>query len=497
MRGYAGKEDKIGVSLSLDLLKKRRYNKRTVKKFYPKERGAELKSKNQSMDMTQGVIWKQLAYFALPLFLGNLSQQLYNTADSIIVGKFVGKDALAAVSSSGNLIFMMTGFFMGLFVGAGVIISRYFGAKCYDRLEAAVHTDLAFAMVCGVLLTLVGIFLTPQILVWMRTPEDVLPQSIQYFRLYFMGSLFMIVYNACMGILQAVGDSRHPLYYLIFSSIVNIVLDLIFCGGFRLGVEFAALATVISQMLSVILCLIRLIRTKDVYQVNVRKIRFDWTLLKQIIHQGLPSGMQNSIISIANMVVQSNINAFGKMAMAGCGAYSKIEGFGFLPITCFAMAMTTFIGQNLGAKEFERVKKGARFGILCGVGLAEGVGIAINLFIPQLIALFDRTPEVIRFGVTQARIVTLFYFLLSFSHVIAGIMRGAGKSVVPMLVMLISWCLIRITYVTITIHFIPDIRVVFWAYPLTWSISSVIFMIYYKKADWIHYFDRQEEKQCA
>ncbi len=346
-------------------------------------------------------------------------------------------------------------------------------------------------------MTFIGVCFTPAILVWMKTPAEVLPQAVLYLRVYFLGSLAVILYNVCMGILQAVGDSRHPLYYLIFSSIVNIVLDLIFCGGFRLGVEFAALATVISQMLSVILCLIRLIRTKDVYQVNVREIHFDWTLLKQIIHQGLPSGMQNSIISIANMVVQSNINAFGKMAMAGCGAYSKIEGFGFLPITCFAMAMTTFIGQNLGAKEFERVKKGARFGILCGVGLAEGVGIAINLFIPQLIALFDRTPEVIRFGVTQAKIVTLFYFLLSFSHVIAGIMRGAGKSVVPMLVMLISWCLIRITYVTITIHFIPDIRVVFWAYPLTWSISSVIFMIYYKKADWIHYFDRQEEKQCA
>ena len=255
------------VSLSLDLLKKRRYNKQTIKKFYPKERGPELKSRNQSVDMTQGVIWKQLAYFALPLFLGNLCQQLYNTADSVIVGKFVGKDALAAVSSSGNLIFMMTGFFMGLFVGAGVIISRYFGAKCYDRLEAAVHTDLAFAMVCGVLLTLVGIFLTPQILVWMRTPEDVLPQSIQYFRLYFMGSLFMIVYNACMGILQAVGDSRSPLRYLIISSITNVTLDLIFVGALKWGVNGAAIATVVSQMVSAVLCFRKLICSCCFYRI--------------------------------------------------------------------------------------------------------------------------------------------------------------------------------------------------------------------------------------
>lgn len=451
----------------------------------------------QQYSLTEGSISKGIVLFAIPLFLGNLFQQLYNMADSLIVGNFLGNSALAAVTSTGSLIFLLVGFFNGTAMGAGVVISRYFGAKDYDKVHRAIHTDLAFGIFAGILMTFIGVCFTPAILVWMKTPAEVLPQAVLYLRVYFLGSLAVILYNVCMGILQAVGDSRHPLYYLIFSSIVNIVLDLIFCGGFRLGVEFAALATVISQMLSVILCLIRLIRTKDVYQVNVREIRFDWTLLKQIIHQGLPSGMQNSIISIANMVVQSNINAFGKMAMAGCGAYSKIEGFGFLPITCFAMAMTTFIGQNLGAKEFERVKKGARFGIFCGVGLAEGVGIAINLFIPQLIALFDRTPEVIRFGVTQAKIVTLFYFLLSFSHVIAGIMRGAGKSVVPMLVMLISWCLIRITYVTITIHFIPDIRVVFWAYPLTWSISSVIFMIYYKKADWIHYFDRQEEKQCA
>lgn len=451
----------------------------------------------QQYSLTEGSISKGIVLFAIPLFLGNLFQQLYNMADSLIVGNFLGNSALAAVTSTGSLIFLLVGFFNGTAMGAGVVISRYFGAKDYDKVHRAIHTDLAFGIFAGILMTFIGVCFTPAILVWMKTPAEVLPQAVLYLRVYFLGSLAVILYNVCMGILQAVGDSRHPLYYLIFSSIVNIVLDLIFCGGFQLGVEFAALATVISQMLSVILCLIRLIRTKDVYQVNVREIHFDWTLLKQIIHQGLPSGMQNSIISIANMVVQSNINAFGKMAMAGCGAYSKIEGFGFLPITCFAMAMTTFIGQNLGAKEFERVKKGARFGIFCGVGLAEGVGIAINLFIPQLIALFDRTPEVIRFGVTQAKIVTLFYFLLSFSHVIAGIMRGAGKSVVPMLVMLISWCLIRITYVTITIHFIPDIRVVFWAYPLTWSISSVIFMIYYKKADWIHYFDRQEEKQCA
>ena len=333
----------------------------------------------KQQSLTEGSIPKGIILFAIPLFLGNLFQQLYNMADSLIVGNFLGNSALAAVTSTGSLIFLLVGFFNGTAMGAGVVISRYFGAKDYEKVHRAVHTDLAFGLFAGVLMTIIGVCFTPAILVWMKTPAEVLPQSILYLRVYFLGSLAVILYNVCMGILQAVGDSRHPLYYLIFSSIVNIIFDLVFCGAFRLGVEYAALATVISQMLSVVLCMIRLIRTQDVYQVSIREIRFDWPLLKQIIHQGLPSGMQNSIISIANMVVQSNINSFGKMAMAGCGAYSKIEGFGFLPITCFAMAMTTFIGQNLGAREFDRVKKGARFGILCGVGLAEAVGIGINL----------------------------------------------------------------------------------------------------------------------
>ena len=478
------------MSLSLDLLKKRRYNKQTIKKFYPKERGPELKSRNQSMDMTQGVIWKQLAYFALPLFLGNLCQQLYNTADSVIVGKFVGKDALAAVSSSGNLIFMMTGFFMGLFVGAGVIISRYFGAKCYDRLEAAVHTDLAFAMVCGVLLTLVGIFLTPQILVWMRTPEDVLPQSIQYFRLYFMGSLFMIVYNACMGILQAVGDSRSPLRYLIISSITNVTLDLIFVGALKWGVNGAAIATVVSQMVSAVLCFRKLMQADGPYRLVPKRIRFELPMLKQIMAQGIPSGVQNSIIAIANVVVQSNINTFGSDAMAGCGSYAKVEGFVFLPITSFAMALTTFTGQNLGAGQYERAKRGARVGFTCSTLLAELIGLTLLLVAPYAIALFNDDPAVIAIGVRQTRTEALFYFALAFAHSISAVMRGAGRAKMPMYTMLVCWCVIRVTYITLALKVWPDITTIFWAYPITWCLSCVVFLLYYLKADWVHSFQK-------
>lgn len=443
--------------------------------------------------LLEGPIWKGIVSFAIPLFLGNLFQQLYNTADSLIVGNFLGSDALAAVSSSGSLIFLMVGFFNGIAMGAGVVISKYFGARDYENLKKAVHTDMAFGLVAGILLTIIGIFLAPQILVLMGTPESVLPNSVVYFRVYFAGSLAFVMYNIVMGILQAVGDSKHPLYYLIFSSVINIVLDLLLVGGFHFGVGAAALATAISQAASALLCFVRLMKTKDVYQVQVKNIRFHPGMLRQIIGLGLPSGMQNSIISFANIIVQTNINKFGVMAVAACGVYAKIEGFAFLPITCFAMSLTTFIGQNLGARQYDRAKKGAYFGIFCSVTLAELVGVIVYFTIPYLAAAFDNTAEVIAIADRQAHVEALFYCFLAFSHCIAGIMRGAGKSTVPMFVMLASWCIIRITYITVTVHFIPKIQVIFWAYPLTWSISSVIFLIYFLKADWLHTFERQRK----
>lgn len=445
---------------------------------------------NKGAKLLEGPIWKGIVSFAIPLFLGNLFQQLYNTVDSLIVGNFLGSDSLAAVSSSGSLIFLMVGFFNGIAMGAGVVISKYFGARDYEKLKKAVHTDIAFGLVAGIILMIIGMILAPQILVLMGTPKTVLPKSIVYFRMYFAGSLAFVMYNIVMGILQAVGDSKHPLYYLIFSSIMNVVLDLAFVGGFRMGVGSAAAATVISQASSAILCFIRLVRTQDVYQIHIKDIRFHPQILKQIIKIGLPSGLQNSLISIGNIVVQTNINKFGVMAIAGCGVYSKIEGFAFLPITCFAMSLTTFIGQNLGARQYERAKRGALFAILCSTMLAEVVGFTVFLGIPYLAAAFDNNPEVVAIATKQAHVESLFYCLLAFSHCIAGIMRGAGKSTVPMFTMLASWCLIRITYISVTVHFIPKIQVIFWAYPLTWSISSVIFLIYFLKADWIHAFEK-------
>lgn len=445
---------------------------------------------NRSTDMTTGSIWKRMVSFAVPVFLGNLCQQLYNTVDSVIVGKFVGKQALAAVASSGNLIFMMTGFFMGLFIGAGIVIAQYFGARNYERVRSAVHTDIAFALCCGVLLTLLGVFFTPTILTWMRTPADVLSTSILYFRLYFLGSLATILYNAGMGVLQAVGDSRSPLYYLVISSVVNVALDLLFVGAMDMGVAGAAVATVISQVVSAVLCIIKLTRSDGPYRLEIKRIGFDLPLLKKITSQGVPSGVQNSIIAIANVVVQSNINTFGSDAMAGCGSYSKVEGFVFLPITAFAMALTTFIGQNLGAGQFDRAKQGARIGILCSMAMAELIGVALFFLAPYAMRLFNDDPAVVAIGVRQSHIEALFFCFLAFAHGVSAVLRGAGRAQVPMYTMLGCWCILRVSYITLALKVWPDIATIFWAYPITWSVSCVVFLIYYLKADWVHALEK-------
>lgn len=444
-------------------------------------------SKNSAATlMTEGSIWKRIIMFAVPLFWGNLFQQLYNTADSLIVGNFLGSTALAAVSSSGNLIFLLVGFFNGIAMGAGVVVAKYYGARDTDRLQRCIHTTIAFGLISGIVLTVVGVIAAPQILVLMGTPAEVLPNSIIYFRIYFAGSLSFVMYNFFVGILQSVGDSRHPLIYLIISSATNVILDLILIAGFHFGVGAAAFATVISQFLSASLCLGQLMRSPEEFRVHPKKIRLDREMIGQIVSNGVPTGIQNSIISVANVFVQTNINTFGQMAMAGSGSYSKIEGFGFLPVTCFSMALATFISQNLGAKKYERAKKGAVFGVLCSTITAEVIGVGIFILAPRLIAAFNGTAEVIAYGTTHARTVTLFYCLLAFSHCMAGIMRGAGKATVPMLVMMICWCVIRVSYITIIIKYIPVINVIFWAYPLTWTLSSIVFTIYYLKSDWVH-----------
>lgn len=439
-----------------------------------------------AIDFTQGDLKKEIILFAMPLFLGNLFQQLYNTADSLIVGNPLGAEALASVSSSGPLIFMMTGFFNGVATGAGVVISKYLGAGDKKRVKGAIHTDLAFGLVSGIILTILGVAFTPSVLRLMKTPENIMEGSISYFRIYSMGIIFSVMYNITMGIMNACGDSTHPLIYLIISSITNVILDFFFIKVLHTGVGGAAAATTIGQALSFILSFIRLMRTKNDYRVEIKEIKFNKPLLGEIIRYGLPSGIQNSVIAIANLVVQSNINTFSSTAVAGSGAYAKIEGFAFIPITSFSMALSTCISQNLGARNYERAKEGSRFGIFSCLVLSETIGFIVFFFAPGLIALFNRDPEVIATGVKQSHIEALFFCLLALSHSIAGIMRGAGKAKVPMFVMLSIWCILRVTYITIALRISHTIDLVYWAYPLTWTLSSIVFVIYMKNSDWIH-----------
>lgn len=438
------------------------------------------------MDMTSGSPGRLILSFALPVCLSQLFQQLYNTADSVIVGNFLGKSALAAVSSAGTLIFLFVSFFIGMAQGAGVAISRYFGAGEYDRMSAAIHTNVAFGLVSGAVLTAAGVWASPAILAWMGTDPKVLPDSIAYFQWYFWGGMAIVLYNVLTGIMNALGDSRRPLYYLIFSSVLNVVLDVTFIAVFHGGVASAAIATTISQAASVLLCLRHLTKKGTVYCLSLRKIRFERGMMREIASYGIPTGVQNSVIGIANVVVQTNINSFGEDATAAYGSYTKIEGFAFLPITCFAMALATFVSQNLGAGKHDRARKGAAFGIRVSIVLAELIGAAIYLFAPSLIGLFSRDPGVVAFGVSQARTEALFFCLLAFSHCIAGVCRGAGKAVVPMGVMLGVWCAFRILYISAAMSFRHEVTLVYWAYPITWTISSVIFFFYYRRSDWIH-----------
>ena len=440
--------------------------------------------------MTEGNIREKMVRFAIPIFLGDLFQQLYNVVDALVVGNVLGKDALAAVTSTGSLVFLLVGFFGGMFSGVGVVISKFFGAGEKEKVKTAVGTAVAFGLIAGVILTIIGVFFTPTILKWMGTPDEVFHDAATYVRTYFAGILFVIMYNTANGIYRAIGDSKHPLYYLMVSSVVNVVLDFAFVAGLGMGVEGAAIATVISQAVSVCLAFYRLSRVQDVYRVEWKQIRLNKAMMQQMLRVGVPAGVQNSVIALANLVVQANINSFGSAAMAGSGAYAKIEGFAFIPITSFSMSLTTFISQNIGAGKYDRVKKGATFGVLTSILLAEIIGILFAIFAPQLIALFDRDPEVIDYGVARARIDAVFFCLLACSHAMAGVFRGAGKTIVPMFVMLACWCVIRVTYITIATSFVHEIQVIYWAYPLTWCLSSILFVIYYFKADWVHALEK-------
>ena len=439
--------------------------------------------------MTEGVIWKEILLFSIPLLLGNLFQQLYNAVDSVVVGNYIGAQELAAVGSSAPVINLLVSFFMGLAVGAGVIISRYFGARKKEELHIAVHTSLALTFAAGLVMTLIGVLISPYVLQWVGTPSDVMESSVLYLRIYFLGILSVMVYNMGSGILRAVGDSRNPLYFLIVSSVTNIILDMLFVIVFHMGIAGVGWATLIAQTISAVLTMLLLMRTKEEYQVKLKHIRFHKHMLYEIVRLGLPSGLQNAIVSFSNVIVQSNINAFGSLAMAGCGSYTKIDGFAILPVMSYSMALTTFTGQNMGAKKYDRVKQGAKTGILMSVITIVCISALLLMLGPNVLAIFSSDPTVINYGLYMMHVLAPGYIFLAISHAFNGIIRGAGITTVPMIVMVTCWCGLRMAWILTSVPLFHDIGVVFMGWPLTWIASALWLFLYYRKGKWMTRYD--------
>ncbi len=430
--------------------------------------------------LTHGDYRKKIILFMLPILIGQLFQQMYNTADALIVGNFLDADALAAVTSTSSLVFLIIGFCLGFSSGAGVIVSRHIGSGDAEQTEKAVHTAVLLGIVISILTVGFGVFFTDDVLRLMGTPENIIARASLYLRIYFAGSFSVVMYNMLVGIIQASGDSKHPLYYLIISSVLNIILDIVFISSFHMGVEGAAYATIIAQTVSMLLVLRQLLKADDATRLVFSKLRFDRDNLAAILRYGFPTAMQGCVIDLSNVLIQSYINSFGSDAVAGIGASTRAEGFAFLLITAFSIAVTTFISQNIGAGEYERARKGMRFTLLTSVILIQTVGVIMFLFAPQIISAFSSAPEVIRYGTGRMRICSAFYCLVGFSHIASAVMRGAGRPNVPLVVMLGCWCVVRVLILMTIGQAVHDIRLVYWIYPFTWMLSSIAYIGFLK-----------------
>ena len=434
--------------------------------------------------MTEGNIWRKIIFFSIPMILGNLLQQMYNAVDSVIVGNYVGSNALAAVGSSTSIINLLIAFSMGASAGAGVVVSQFIGAGNKKGVKISVHTALAIAIILGMILTAAGIIFTPTILKWMRTPEEVMRESVIYLRLYSAGLLFSVVYNMAAGILNAVGDSKRPLIYLGSASFLNIVLDIILINWMKMGIAGAAIATNISQVLSCILILVFLSKVPENYQLKFREIKIYKKMAGRIIKIGLPTAIQNTVISFSNILVQSSVNTFGAKAMAGFGAYLKLDGFNILPILSFSMAVTTFTGQNYGAGKTDRLKKGMWVVVIMGVVYTLALGAIILMFSDFFMGIFTQDKEVMYYGIKAMKYFCPFYFLLSIMHGLGGTIRGTGKTVPPMVILLISLCLFRIVWIQFIVPKFNTIDIIYLLYPVSWFVGMVLMVLYAWKGSW-------------
>ena len=436
--------------------------------------------------ITEGVIWKQLLLFFFPIVLGTFFQQLYNTADAIIVGKVVGKEALAAVGgSTGTLINLLVGFFVGVASGASVIIAQLFGARRADDVSRAVHTTIALAFVSGAVLTVLGLLFSEDVLHLMGTPEEVMTYAVPYLSIYFLGMIPQLIYNIGSGILRAVGDSRRPMLFLIGAAMTNIVLDIILVLGLDMGVRGAAYATIASQLVSAVMILGSLHHAMPVYRLHFRKIRFHGDMLRRIVVIGLPAGLQSVMYSLSNIIIQASVNGFGTDVMAAWTAYGKIDGLFWMIISAFGVSITTFAGQNFGALRYDRMKRSVR---VC-LGIAAGATVAMSTLIftvgRPMLGMFTDDPHVLEIGVSIIHLITPMWIMYICIEVLSGAMRGTGETLVPTLMTLVGVCLMRVFWVSTIVPMFHELRVLLLSYPLTWAITSILFILYYRRGKWL------------
>ena len=440
----------------------------------------------ETNSITEGVIWKNMLMFFVPILLGTFFQQMYNTADAIIVGKFVGTRGLAAVGgTSGTMINLIVGFFVGLSSGATVILSQYFGGGRTKEIGQTVHTAIAMAIAAGLIIMLIGYTMSPTLLRWMGTPEDVLPDALTYIRIYFAGMIPSLIYNIGSGLLRAVGDSRRPLMFLIAACMTNIVLDVLFVAGFEMGVAGAAWATILSQLVSAVLVIYALTGTHNAYRLEIRKIRFHLPILKEIIKIGLPGGLQSVMYSTSNMIIQAGINGLGTSVMAAYTAYGKLDSFFWTVISAFGVAVTTFVGQNFGAQNYDRVKKSVTTCLAMAAGATIFLSAMLLTFGENLYHLFSDDAVVIGYGMQMLRQLAPVYILYIGIEVFSGSLRGVGDSLVATVITLGGVCVLRLIWLLVIVPMNTTLQMILLSYPITWSITSSMFIIYYLKGGWL------------
>lgn len=436
--------------------------------------------------ITEGVIWKQLLRFFFPILLGTFFQQLYNTVDAVIVGNFVSKEALAAVGgSTAQLINLLIGFFTGLASGGSVIISQFYGAGRRKDTSHAVHTLICLGLMVSVLFTIIGIVFAEPALRAMAVPESIMVYSVTYTRIYFGGITFTVLYNIGSAILRSIGDSKRPLYFLIVCCLANVALDLIFVVWLDMEVAGAAIATVICQVISVILTFAALMRTTDCYRVVIRWLRIDWRLLKSMLQIGLPVGFQSTLYSISNILIQSTVNGFGTDTIAGWTAYGKVDSLFWMMSNALGIAITTFVGQNFGAGKYDRVRKSVNIALVMGVGMAAVLSAFLLLTRHFTLGLFTSDQNVINLGAQMMVYMATFYVTYVPIEIFSGAIKGSGDSVAPMVITLIGVCVLRVAWVLIVVPIWHNLFTLSISYPVSWVITSLIFIIYYLKGGWM------------